>query len=321
MVRILPSFSLGQLLKVQKGTYTIAKQLQETVWLAKNQDQQPVIVKSANHFRIENERDVLKRFQSRTPFLRPLVDEISEPSEPPTIVLKHLDDNLLDVAALKTPLRSQEVKYVAKGILEALKVLHEEGFVHTDIKPDNVFVNYKSKDNITDSDEDIRFTDVQLGDCGNTVPADSNYAKDCDMIGAPIWRSPEAQLQIGWGMPTDIWSFGAILITLIYGDNFFMFKPDVPADHNEYELRILRRQCLFFGPFPESYQEIADKESLAILMYIMSNISAAERKPFERISEREISKEDKIFLLKIMKLDPRDRPTAKQLLEDKWFNL
>lgn len=72
-----------------------------------------------------------------------------------------------------------------------------------DVKPDNVLVNY--------GPGDIRFTDVQLADFGSTVPADSAYAKDSDLIGAPIWRSPEAQLRIGWGTPTDIWSFGALV--------------------------------------------------------------------------------------------------------------
>ena len=42
----------------------------------------------------------------------------------------------------------------------------------------------------------------------------SSFAKDCDIIGAPIWRSPEAQLQVGWGTPTDIWSFGTVVRAL-----------------------------------------------------------------------------------------------------------
>jgi serine/threonine protein kinase len=41
------------------------------------------------------------------------------------------------------------------------------------------------------------------------------------------------------------------------------------------------------------------------------------RKLFSRISEQEISKEDKKFVLKVMKLDPRDRPSAAELLQDK----
>lgn len=109
------------------------------------------------------------------------------------------------------------------------------------------------------------------------------------------------------------------LITLIWGENWFIFKPDVPVDHEEFELRILMKQHQFFGPFPLSYKEIADDETLAILTHVMHRVPQEKMKPFGRIGEREISKEDKAFVLKIMKLDPRDRPTAKELLQDEWF--
>jgi serine/threonine protein kinase len=224
--------------------------------------------------------------------------------------LRYLDDHLLN-ASVSQRLTKLEIRYVARRILEALKVLHEDNFVHTDIKPDNILVNY--------GQGDVRFTDIQVADCGSTVSSDSAYAEDGDLIGAPIWRSPEAQLRIGWGTPTDIWSFGTLLITLLYGGNFFIFKPDVPADHDDYELKILQRQCEFFGPFPLTYREICPQEKLDVLAYIMQSISPERRKLFSRITEQEISKEDKEFVLKIMKLDPRDRPSAAELLQDKWF--
>ena len=111
----------------------------------------------------------------------------------------------------------------------------------------------------------------------------------------------------------------AQLIALIWGENWFIFKPDVPVDHEEYELKILMKQHQFFGPFPLSYKEIADDETLAILTYVMHGVPPERMKPFRLITEREISKEDKAFILKIMKLDPRDRPTAKELLQDEWI--
>ena len=37
------------------------------------------------------------------------------------------------------------------------------------------------------------------------------------------------------------------------------------------------------------------------------------------VVDEELSQKDKDFLLGIMKLDPRDRPTAKELLQDEWF--
>ncbi|KAG5295561.1 serine/threonine protein kinase [Histoplasma capsulatum G186AR] len=306
------AFRLGQILRGHKACYTLTKELQDTVWLATNPNKQPVIIKAVQHFRLENERDALKRFQGQTPFIRPLLDEIVDPPDPPAIVLRHLDDHLLNASNSRT-LTSREIKYVARRILEALKLLHGEGFVHTDVKPDNVLVNYGS------GNGDIRFTDVQLADMGATLPADSSYAKDGVMIGAPIWRSPEAHLQIGWSTATDIWSFGALILALIYGDNFFIFCPDVSFDHEEYLLRILTRQCSFFGPFPLSYQEIAGEETLAILAYIHESLPPEKQKPFRRISAKEVSAEDRDFLLKVMKMDPRDRPTAAELLEDDWF--
>lgn len=61
-----------------------------------------------------------------------LIDEIDDsPSDDsPIIALKHLDDHLLN-ASIKKTLNRKELKYVSKRILEALKVLHEDGYVHT----------------------------------------------------------------------------------------------------------------------------------------------------------------------------------------------
>ena len=88
------------------------------------------MIKSVRHFRLENERNVLKRFQARAPSLRPLIDEIEDPSDPPALVLKYLNDDVLRASAAKK-LTHLEVKYLIRNVLEALKVLHEDGYVHT----------------------------------------------------------------------------------------------------------------------------------------------------------------------------------------------
>jgi serine/threonine protein kinase len=101
-----------------------------TAAVHRNQEKDSFIVKSANHFRIHNERDVLLRFQHKTPLLRPLLDEIQDPASPPAIVLKYLEDDILHASNRKRLARA-EVKYVARHVLEALSVLHQEEFVHT----------------------------------------------------------------------------------------------------------------------------------------------------------------------------------------------
>lgn len=173
-----------------------------------------VVVKSVlGHPRVENERDVLERFQAKSPHIRPLIDEIlPDPAQPTTIILRHLDEELLEASIRKT-LNRKEIKYVARGVLEALQVLHQEGYVHTDVKPNNIFVNYHHKDldKQDHGSDEVRFSEVQLGDFGGSYPHDSKWATSGTPIGAPMWSSPEVLFELPWNTATDIWSFGAMV--------------------------------------------------------------------------------------------------------------
>lgn len=71
----------------------------------------------------------------------------------------------------------------------------------------------------------MRFKDIQIADFGSTVSQDSSYARKGDSIGTPIFRSPEAQIQMRWGTATDIWSFGATVryLRVFSSLSFFFF--------------------------------------------------------------------------------------------------
>ncbi|KAJ1706293.1 hypothetical protein NYO67_11566 [Aspergillus flavus] len=202
----------------------------------------------------------------------------------------------------------------------------------------NALVNYAPPSETTRTQ---RFTDVQLANLESTVHVDSGFSKDRDEIGTPIWRSPEAQLGLQWGPPTDIWSFGTtVIITYArayilidfnnhgchtgflhdLGRQFLHIQTKCPHGDNEYELKILAKYRIYFGPFPPSYGELADKETSGLLSQIMKDVPPEKLRPFSLASQNEISKHDNEFILKILKLDPRDRPTAKDLLEDELFD-
>ena len=71
-----------------------------------------------------------------------------------------------------------------------------------DVKTDNILLNYGR--------DSARFNEVQLGDCGDTYIIDPDADPlEAPVIGAAIFRSPEAILNLRWRAPTDIWSFGA----------------------------------------------------------------------------------------------------------------
>lgn len=83
-----------------------------------------------NHYRAQHERDLLRRFEGKVPHLRPIVDKIRDPAEPLAITLRHLDNDLYNASKQKM-LNRKDLKYVSKRILESLKALHGEGFIHT----------------------------------------------------------------------------------------------------------------------------------------------------------------------------------------------
>lgn len=111
------------------------------------------------------------------------------------------------------------------------------------------------------------------------------------------------------------------LISLICGDNWHIFRPEkADVDSAEYPLLVFIKQLSIFGPVPLSFQDIADDERLEILTKSIHFINDNNlKKPFHLSVDPELSEKDRTFICKIMKLDPRDRPTARELLQDEWF--
>lgn len=111
-------------------------------------------------------------------------------------------------------------------------------------------------------------------------------------------------------------------MSLIWGRGFHIFKPvDVPADDAEFPVHVLIQQARYFGPFPLSYKTFLDEDQERILAAIHIYIEEhGLRKPFSQVEDEEITSEDKAFLCNIMQMDPRDRPTAKALLKQEWFD-
>ena len=85
-----------------------------------------MVIKRAPPHLLNIEREVLRTVQNHT-CIRQMIDNIESPS---SLVLEYLDDNLLDVCSRKR-LQGLDVKIVARIVLEALAVLHENDFVHT----------------------------------------------------------------------------------------------------------------------------------------------------------------------------------------------
>ena len=85
-----------------------------------------MVIKAAPKQRLDNEREVLEAVRDHSS-VRQLIDTTEDP---PSLVLRYLDENLLRISGQKR-LAGSDLKLVARNLLEAIAALHENGFVHT----------------------------------------------------------------------------------------------------------------------------------------------------------------------------------------------
>jgi len=97
----------------------------------------------------------------------------------------------------------------------------------------------------------------------------------------------------------------------------------VSYDHEDFDWLILVNMFKWFGPIPAKYQELIgdNEDSDKIIQALFNTVPKDDRGSFNRASLNELRIQDRDLILKIMKMDPRDRPTVEELLQDPWFEL
>ncbi len=101
-----------------------------------------------------------------------------------------------------------------------------------------------------------------------------------------------------------------------------MFSPPGVDEKDEiYYVMILTLQCAYFGPFPRKYVELSDAITMGNLDGIEGLVAQrGGRKKYRNTLATNFSTETLSFLDKLMKLDPRDRPSPQELLQDQWLS-
>lgn len=65
--------------------------------------------------------------------------------------------------------------------------------------------------------------------------------------------------------------------------------------------------------------EIVPDVAVGTVVSLVKGIPTEKRTPFYLTTEREVIKRDNVFISKMTRLDWRDRRTAKELLDDIWW--
>ncbi|KAM7195569.1 CTD kinase subunit alpha [Naviculisporaceae sp. PSN 640] len=237
------------------------------------------------------------------------------------MIFERLDVNLTQASRFQR-LGRAEIKSVAKSVLEALQFIHANDYIygalHTDLHPATICVNNNPTGGAP------RFTAVKLIGFACSIPVGSVMAQKATYKALPLAASPESHLGLHLGTSTDIWSFGNLIISLLHGDDYSIFAPR-PSDTEANRAAklddpypILRRMYDCFGHFPERLLNALDTKAKNEIHKIYDMGRPAT--PFKRVPPTEIPTADRIFIQKIMKLDPAERPTAEELLADEWFD-
>lgn len=114
--------------------------------------------------------------------------------------------------------RTQRV-HIAHGLLSAVAFLHDNHIIHRDIKADNVMITLADEENGHDDAIKpvlIDFSLAKFVDGPNTVlPPGSTHTGE---VGTPTYTAPEVVAKENYGLKSDMWSVGVVLLETLIGE-------------------------------------------------------------------------------------------------------
>jgi len=96
-------------------------------------------------------------------------------------------------------------KRVLKDSLRGIAALHEKGIVHTDIKANNIMLDWDETDGNTIVQQ------VQIADIEDAAYVPDDCAIIGKQVGNWMWRSPEAHASGKVHKSSDVFSFGVVV--------------------------------------------------------------------------------------------------------------
>jgi serine/threonine protein kinase len=133
-------------------------------------------------------------------YIRVPDDDIHEES---MFAYKYLQDHLLSFAQKDVPLPITEC--ILRDALRGIADMHAKGAVHTDIKANNILVDWEEQG------DEITVEKVQLADVEDAAYVPESCVIRGRQLGNYMWRSPEAHASAAVQKPSDVFSFGLVV--------------------------------------------------------------------------------------------------------------
>ena len=146
----------------------------------------------------------------------------------------------------------EDLPRIMRPVFHALSAAHQQGIVHRDIKPDNIF--------LATAQSTTAAMTVKVLDFGIAKVAAQALDAGTSAMGTPLWMAPEQTEQRAHVSPaTDVWALGLVVFWCLTGRNFWR-----TAQTGTGSVPQLMREVLFepMGPASARAQELAQGLSL-----------------------------------------------------------
>ncbi|RMD41269.1 hypothetical protein DV735_g3872, partial [Chaetothyriales sp. CBS 134920] len=246
------------------------------------------------------------------PNLRTVIDTVSDLE---LFVYHFLATDLLRLS--KKPLSTETRRSILRSALTGLADLHDRGILHSDIKPNNILVDYEDT-----TSNDLAIKSVQISDLEDAVLLEPGQAIKGCLCGNQLWRSPESWARAQQNISSDIFSFGVVMIYVMLDDMIFRASDKELAADDAWWY-ILRRHISFFADedgLKGLLRHIGEENDFFDRLIALAGDFNAERprKPFSMWHYVDAELRD--LIVKMTNLDPARRITAREALEHPWFH-
>jgi serine/threonine-protein kinase len=138
--------------------------------------------------------------------------DLSQPGEAPFLAMEKLDgEELGSFVRRHHALDPQTVIGIGIELCDAVGAAHRNGIVHRDLKPDNVFIAHRG------DRQQVKVLDFGIAKLAQPGGADLHLTQTGQVIGTPLYMSPEQMRGSPVDARTDVYSIGAILFESLAG--------------------------------------------------------------------------------------------------------